>query len=95
MISGKKVVVCGFGDVGKGCAQAMRGSGARVYVSDFYFICVLLVFIECYVVVRIEDVLHSADIYVTATGNKRIITLEHMKKMKNNAIVGNIGHFDN
>jgi adenosylhomocysteinase len=95
MISGKKVLVCGFGDVGKGCAQAMRGSGARVYVTEVDPICALQACMEGYEVVRIEDYLPSIDIYITATGNKRIITLEHMKKMKNNAIVGNIGHFDN
>ncbi len=89
MIAGKKALVCGFGDVGKGCAQAFRGSGARV------FICALQACMEGYEVVRIEDVLQSMDIFITATGNKSIITLEHMKKMKNNAIVGNIGHFDN
>jgi adenosylhomocysteinase len=95
MISGKKVVICGFGDVGKGCAQAMRGSGARVYVTEVDPICALQACMEGFEVVTIESVLSIADIYITATGNKRIITLEHMKKMKNNAIVGNIGHFDN
>jgi adenosylhomocysteinase len=95
MICGKKVLVCGFGDVGKGCAQAMRGSGARVYITEVDPICALQACMEGYEVVRIEDVLSSIDIYVTATGNKRIITLDHMSKMKNNAIVGNIGHFDN
>jgi adenosylhomocysteinase len=95
MISGKKVLVCGFGDVGKGCAQAMRGSGARVYVTEVDPICALQACMEGFEVVRIEDVIKSMDIFVTATGNKRIITLQHMSNMKNNAIVGNIGHFDN
>lgn len=95
MITGKKALVCGFGDVGKGCAQAFRGSGARVYVTEVDPICALQACMEGYEVVRIEDVLHNMDIFITATGNKSIITLEHMKKMKNNAIVGNIGHFDN
>lgn len=75
MISGKKVLVCGFGDVGKGCAQAMRGSGARVYVTEVDPICALQACMEGYEVVRIEDYLSSIDIYITATGNKRIITL--------------------
>jgi adenosylhomocysteinase len=95
MISGKKVLICGFGDVGKGCAQAMRGSGARVYVTECDPICALQACMEGFEVVRVNDVLEQIDIYVTATGNKRIITLDHMKKMKHNAIVGNIGHFDN
>lgn len=95
MISGKKVLICGFGDVGKGCAQAMRGSGARVYVTEVDPICALQACMEGYEVVRIEDVLPVVDIYVTATGNKKIITIDHMSKMKHNAIVGNIGHFDN
>ena len=95
MISGKKALICGFGDVGKGCAQAMKGSGARVYVTEIDPICALQACMEGFEVVRIEDVLDQIDIYVTATGNKGIITAEHMSKMKNNAIVGNIGHFDN
>ncbi len=95
MISGKKVLICGFGDVGKGCAQAMRGSGARVYVTEVDPICALQACMQGYEVVRIEDVLNIIDIYVTCTGNKGIITLDHMNKMKHNAIVGNIGHFDN
>jgi adenosylhomocysteinase len=95
MISGKKTLICGFGDVGKGCAQAFRGSGARVYVTEVDPICALQACMEGYEVVRIEDVLDIIDIYVTATGNKGIITFEHMSKMKHNAIVGNIGHFDN
>jgi len=95
MLAGKKVVICGFGDVGKGCAQAMRGAGARVLVTEIDPICALQACMEGYYVVRLEDVVHEADIFVTATGNKDIIMLSHMQKMKNNAIVGNIGHFDN
>lgn len=95
MICGKKVLICGFGDVGKGCAQSMRGAGARVYVTEIDPICALQACMEGYEVVRIEDVIDQMDIFVTATGNKGIITLDHMSKMKNNAIVGNIGHFDN
>ena len=95
MIAGKKVVICGFGDVGKGCAAAMRGCGARVYVTEVDPICALQACMEGYHVVKIESVLDTADIYVTATGNAGIITIKHMEKMKNNAIVCNIGHFDN
>ena len=95
MISGKKALICGFGDVGKGCAQAMKSSGARVYVAEIDPICALQACMEGFEIVRIEDVLDQIDIYVTATGNKGIIRIEHMAKMKNNAIVGNIGHFDN
>lgn len=95
MISGKKVLICGFGDVGKGCAQAMRGSGARVYISEIDPICALQACMEGYEVVRVNDVVGQMDIFITATGNKGILTLAHMSQMKNNAIVGNIGHFDN
>lgn len=95
MISGKKVLICGFGDVGKGCAQAMRGSGARVYISEVDPICALQACMEGYEVVRVNDVVSQMDIFITATGNKGILTLAHMSQMKNNAIVGNIGHFDN
>jgi adenosylhomocysteinase len=94
MIAGKKVVICGFGDVGKGCAAAMRGCGARVYVTEVDPICALQACMEGYHVVRIESVIKDADIFVTATGNKDIIMAHHMSQMKNNAIVGNIGHFD-
>ena len=94
MIAGKKVVICGFGDVGKGCAAAMRGCGARVYVTEIDPICALQACMEGYHVVRIESVVQDADIFITATGNKSIIKVSHMEKMKNNAIVGNIGHFD-
>ena len=95
MIAGKKVLIAGFGDVGKGCAQAMRGAGARVYVSEVDPICALQACMEGYEVVTLEEFVSKGDIFVTATGNKNIIMAEHMAKMKNNAIVGNIGHFDN
>ena len=95
MISGKKALVCGFGDVGKGCAQALKASGARVFITEIDPICALQACMEGFEVVRIEDVLEEIDIYITSTGNKGIIRIEHMEKMKNNAIVGNIGHFDN
>ncbi|MEZ5309083.1 MAG: adenosylhomocysteinase [Microthrixaceae bacterium] len=95
MIGGKTTVVCGFGDVGKGCAQSLRGQGARVVITEIDPICALQAAMEGYQVVRLEDVLETADIFITATGNKDIITAEHMARMKHNAIVGNIGHFDN
>ncbi|HEY5674487.1 MAG TPA: adenosylhomocysteinase [Malonomonas sp.] len=95
MLSGKVAVVCGYGDVGKGCCQSLRGQGSRVIVTEIDPICALQALMEGYEVKRIEDVLDYADIYVTTTGNKDVITLEHMRQMKNNAIVGNIGHFDN
>jgi adenosylhomocysteinase len=95
MLSGKLAVVCGYGDVGKGCAQSLRGQGARVVVTEIDPICALQAAMEGYQVVRLEDVLREADIFITATGNLDIITVEHMKKMKDCAIVGNIGHFDN
>merc|ERR1712151_121373 len=92
MIGGKRALICGYGDVGKGSAFAMRGSGARVLISECDPICALQACMEGFQVVTIESVLSEADIFVTTTGNFQIITLEHMK---NNAIVGNIGHFDN
>jgi len=95
MIAGKRVVVCGYGDVGKGCAQAMKAAGARTMITEIDPICALQAMMEGYQVVRLEDVIGEADIIITATGNKGIVTLEHMKRMKNNAILGNIGHFDN
>jgi adenosylhomocysteinase len=94
MIAGKKVVVCGYGDVGKGCAAALKGCGARVYVTEVDPICALQACMEGYHVVRLETVVKDADIFITATGNKDIILAKHMAQMKNNAIVGNIGHFD-
>ena len=95
MIAGKLAVVCGYGEVGKGCAQALRGQGARVVVTEIDPICALQASMEGFEVRRLESVLDHADIFITATGNKDIITAEHMSKMKNKAIVGNIGHFDN
>lgn len=95
MIAGKKVVICGFGDVGKGCAEAMVASGARVFVTEIDPICALQACMRGLEVVRLEKVVREADIFITATGNKGLITAEHMSMMKNNAIVGNIGHFDN
>jgi len=95
MIGGKTSLICGYGDVGKGCAFAMRGCGSRVLVTECDPICALQACMEGFEVVTVEDVLGEADIFITTTGNFNIITLEHMKKMKNNAIVGNIGHFDN
>jgi len=95
MIAGKRVVICGFGDVGKGCAQAMKAAGAIVYVTEVDPICALQAAMEGFRVVRLETVLAELDIVVTTTGNKDIIRIEHLEGMKNNAIVGNIGHFDN
>ncbi len=94
MVAGKTVVVCGYGDVGKGSAQSMRGFGAKVVITEIDPICALQAAMEGYEVKTVEDTLDYADIYVTATGNRDIITLEHMKRMKDGAIVCNIGHFD-
>src|SRR5205823_3622337 len=95
MIAGKLAVVCGYGEVGKGCAQALRGQGARVVVTEIDPICALQATMEGFEVRKLESVLDRADMFITATGNKDIITAEHMSRMKHNAIVGNIGHFDN
>ncbi|HSH38704.1 MAG TPA: adenosylhomocysteinase [Chthoniobacterales bacterium] len=95
MISGKVAVVCGYGDVGKGCAQSLRGQGARVIVTEIDPINALQAAMEGYEVTTLEDTLGRGDIYVTTTGNVDIITLEHMQQMKNQAVVCNIGHFDN
>ena len=95
MIAGKMAVVCGYGDVGKGCAQSLRGQGARVVVTEIDPINALQAAMEGYIVDTLENVLSRADIFVTATGNEAIITADHMSKMKHNAIVCNIGHFDN
>jgi adenosylhomocysteinase len=95
LIGGKVAVVCGYGDVGKGCAESLRGQGARVVVTEIDPICALQAAMDGYQVATLEDVLGSADIFVTATGNRDVITAEHMKGMKHQAIVGNIGHFDN
>ena len=94
MLSGKVAVVCGYGDVGKGSAASLRNGGARVIVTEIDPICALQAAMEGYQVLTMEDVLPYADIYCTATGNKDVITVEHMRAMKNNAIVCNIGHFD-
>jgi adenosylhomocysteinase len=95
MIGGKVAVVCGYGDVGKGCAASLRGQGARVIVTEVDPICALQAAMEGYEVKRVEDVLDQADIFITATSCKNVITAEHMGRMKHQAIVGNIGHFDN
>jgi adenosylhomocysteinase len=95
MISGKVAVVCGYGDVGKGCCQSLKGQGARVIVTEIDPICALQAAMEGYQVLTLEDTLSYADIFITTTGNHNIITADHMIKMKDKAIVGNIGHFDN
>ena len=95
MLGGKVTVVCGYGDVGKGCAQSLRGQGARVIITEVDPICALQAAMEGYQVTTLEDVVATADIFVTTTGNRGIISAEHMARMKHNAIVGNIGHFDN
>merc|ERR1712182_41982 len=95
MIGGKRALICGFGDVGKGCAHAMRGCGARVMVTEIDPICALQACMEGFQVAALESVVGEIDIFVSTTGNFKIIRLEHMKKMKNNAVIGNIGHFDN
>ncbi|TVQ60688.1 MAG: adenosylhomocysteinase [Phycisphaerales bacterium] len=95
MLSGKVAVVCGYGDVGKGCVQSLKGQGCRVIVTEIDPICALQAAMEGLEVKPLEDYLESADIFITTTGNKDIITLAHMKKMKDKAIIGNIGHFDN
>ena len=95
MIAGKKVVICGYGDVGKGSAAAMKACGARVVITEIDPICALQACMEGFEVKKLESVLDTADIFVTTTGNKGIIMAHHMAQMKNNAIVGNIGHFDN
>jgi adenosylhomocysteinase len=95
MLGGKVAVVCGYGEVGKGCAQSLRGQGCRVIVTEVDPICALQAAMEGFEVTTIERVLDKADIFVTATGNKDLISAEHMARMKHNAIVGNIGHFDN
>merc|ERR1711871_57005 len=95
MLSGKKVVICGFGDVGKGSAESMKAQAAVTYVTEIDPICCLQACMEGYQVVTMEEMVPIADVFITTTGNKDIITLDHMSKMKDNAIVGNIGHFDN
>ncbi len=95
LIGGKLAVVCGYGDVGKGCAESLRGQGARVVVTEIDPICALQAAMDGYQVATLEDVVGIADIFVTATGNRDVIKAEHMSRMKHQAIVGNIGHFDN
>ena len=95
MIGGKIAVVCGYGQVGKGCAQALKGQGARVIITETDPICALQAVMEGFEVARLEDYMEVANIFITATGNKDVITAEHFKKMRHQAIVGNIGHFDN
>jgi adenosylhomocysteinase len=95
MIGGKTAVVCGFGDVGKGCAESLRGQGARVVITEIDPICALQAAMQGYEVATLEDVLERGDIFITATGNRDIITAAQMRRMKHQAIVGNIGHFDN
>lgn len=95
MMAGKIAVVCGYGDVGKGCAQSLKGQGARVIVTEIDPICALQASMEGYEVKKLESVVEYADIFITTTGNFHIVTAEHMSKMKHRAIVGNIGHFDN
>jgi len=95
LIGGKVAVVCGYGDVGKGCAESLRGQGARVVITEIDPICALQAAMDGYQVATLEDFVGSADIFVTATGNRSVLTAEHMAAMKHQAIVGNIGHFDN
>ena len=95
MLSAKVAVVMGYGEVGKGCAQALRGQGARVIVTEIDPICALQAAMEGFQVARLEDVVATADIFITATGNRDVVTIDHMRRMKDKAIVGNIGHFDN
>ena len=95
MLAGKMAVVCGYGDVGKGSAESLRVQGARVAIAEIDPICALQALMEGYDVVRLDDVIAQADVIITATGNRDIVTVDHMAKMKNNAVLGNIGHFDN
>ncbi len=95
LIGGKVALVCGYGDVGKGCAESLRGQGARVIITEIDPICALQAAMDGYQVATLDDILPHVDIFVTATGNKDIITADHMSRMKHQAIVGNIGHFDN
>ena len=95
MVSGKVAVVCGYGEVGKGCAQSLRGQGARVVITEIDPICALQAAMEGYEVKTLESFVETADIFITTTGNKDILTADHMARMKDKAIVGNIGHFDN
>jgi adenosylhomocysteinase len=95
LIAGKLAVVCGYGDVGKGCAESLRGQGARVVVAEIDPICALQAMMDGFTVDTLNNVVDKADIIITATGNKDIVTVDHMSRMKHQAILGNIGHFDN
>jgi len=95
LIGGKVAVVCGYGDVGKGCAESLRGQGARVVVTEIDPICALQAAMDGYQVATLDDVIDVADIVITATGNKDVVTVDQMSRMKHQAILGNIGHFDN
>ncbi|MGH8410013.1 MAG: adenosylhomocysteinase, partial [Pseudomonas sp.] len=95
LIAGKLAVICGYGDVGKGCAESLRGQGARVVVAEIDPICALQAMMDGFTVDTLENVVGRADIIITATGNKDIVTVDHMARMKHQAILGNIGHFDN
>jgi adenosylhomocysteinase len=95
MLGGKVAIVCGFGEVGKGCAESLRGQGCRVIVTEIDPICALQAAMQGYEVATLEDFVERADIFITATGNLNIVTAEHMARMKDKAIIGNIGHFDN
>jgi adenosylhomocysteinase len=95
LIGGKMTVICGYGDVGKGCCESLRGQRARVVVTEIDPICALQAAMDGFQVLRLDDVVETADIFVTATGNCNVITADHMARMKHQAIVGNIGHFDN
>src|SRR5204863_2781197 len=95
MIGGKAALICGYGDVGKGCAESLRGQGARVLIAEVDPICALQAAMDGFQVTTLDDVVDSADIFISATGNRDIVTTDHMARMKHQAIVGNIGHFDN
>ncbi|MGH3926209.1 MAG: adenosylhomocysteinase, partial [Pseudonocardiaceae bacterium] len=95
LIAGKLAVICGYGDVGKGCAESLRGQGARVVIAEIDPICALQAMMDGYYLETLDDVIDRADIVITATGNKDIVTVDHMARMKHQAILGNIGHFDN
>ncbi len=95
MLAGKVCVVCGYGDVGKGSAESLRAQGARVVVTEIDPICALQALMEGYEVATLDDMIAEADVVITATGNRAIVGLDHMRRMKHNAVVGNIGHFDN
>jgi len=95
MVAGKTVVIAGYGDVGKGCAQSLRGQQCRVVITEIDPICALQAAMEGFEVKTLDDVVATADIFITATGNRDVVTLDHMRRMKDKAVVGNIGHFDN